>query len=67
MEGAVTGLIFHEGKAHLGEAPRLILALACGSLVMVTGYLAAESLIYGLASALTEVPGNIFQVVSAAW
>lgn len=39
------------------------MALLCGSIVMVTGYLSAETLMYGFIAAIVEVPGNIFQVV----
>jgi uncharacterized membrane protein len=53
-----------------GTNTRLLLALVCGSLVMVSGYLVGETLMAGVligylpsfANALTEVPINILQV-----
>ncbi len=62
LEGAVTGTVFYALKPHWRTVPRLLLALILGSIVMVSGYYLAESLMYGAAAAALEIPGNIFQV-----
>jgi uncharacterized membrane protein len=59
MEGLVAGLI-----ANRKNVRRDIIAVGIGGAIMVTGYFLAEffALQYGWA-ALTEVPGNIVQMV----
>jgi uncharacterized membrane protein len=70
LEGAIAGFVFRGTRMLPGTNTRLLLALVCGSLVMVSGYLVGETLMAGLligflpsfANALTEVPINILQV-----
>lgn len=66
MEGSVTGLVFHKMRVVKHNLVRLVIALVLGSLVMISGYLIAESYLYGFLAALTEVPGNLFQVISGS-
>ncbi len=63
FEGAITGTIYH--KLRITSRPKitLVFALLLGSITMVGGYWAAESLIYGPFAALAEVPGNCLQVI----
>ncbi|MFX1492000.1 MAG: ECF transporter S component [Promethearchaeota archaeon] len=62
LEGVVTGTIFWVWKPVRRVEWRLFFALIAGSVIMVSGYLIAETLMYGFAAAIVEVPGNIFQV-----
>ncbi|MFX1474714.1 MAG: ECF transporter S component [Promethearchaeota archaeon] len=62
LEGTVTGIVFYALQPYWRTVPRLLLALILGSFVMVAGYLFVESLMYGVAAAAVEIPGNIFQV-----
>ncbi len=62
LEAAVAGVIFWVWKPVQRNEIRLLLALLAGSIVMVLGYLLAETFIVGFWAALVEVPGNIFQV-----
>jgi len=70
LEGVVAGFVFRGRSMLPGTNRRLLLALVCGSLVMVSGYLIGETVMAGVligwlpsfANALTEVPINILQV-----
>jgi uncharacterized membrane protein len=71
FEGTVAGFIFSSSRILSDTRKRLFVALVCGSIVMVSGYLVGETIMAGLlvgwlpafANALTEVPFNILQVV----
>jgi uncharacterized membrane protein len=71
LEGTIAGFIFRASRTIPNTKQRLLLALVCGSLIMVLGYLAGETVMFGLqvgwlpsfANALSEVPINILQVV----
>lgn len=71
LEGTIAGFVFRRSSMLPQTGRRLFLALACGSLIMVSGYLVGETLMWGLqigwlasfAKALLEVPFNILQVV----
>jgi uncharacterized membrane protein len=63
LQGAMTGTIFTRGKSYRRIEARLLVALLTGSIVMVSGYFIAETLLYGWAAAALEVPGNLFQVI----
>lgn len=62
LQATFTGTIFLVWKPVQRNKFCLVLALLAGSVVMVTGYLLAETFMVGWAAALVEVPGNIFQV-----
>jgi uncharacterized membrane protein len=61
FEGLVTGLI-----ADRRTFARDILAVLAGGMIMITGYFLAESFIYGMPAALTEVLGNTIQIIVGA-
>ena len=42
------------------------IAVVVGGFIIVTGYFIYESLLYGPAVAIVEIPGNIFQFIFAA-
>jgi uncharacterized membrane protein len=71
FEGAIAGFVFRASRTIPRTRLRLVLALACGSVIMVSGYLVGETLMFApvggwlpsFANALTEVPINILQVV----
>ncbi|MFW9830755.1 MAG: ECF transporter S component [Candidatus Thorarchaeota archaeon] len=62
FQATLTGTIFWIWKPFQKVEFRLALALLVGSIVMVTGYLLGEAVMVGLAAAVIEVPGNLFQV-----
>jgi len=62
LQGTISGIIFGVWKPFKRFEMRMLLALLVGSVVMVLGYFIAETVIYGVAAAVLEVPGNIFQV-----
>lgn len=62
LEAALTGVFFIILNRCRRIELRSIIAVIVGSSVMVTGYLIAESWLYGFTAAIVEVPGNIFQV-----
>ena len=59
-EGLVAGLISNR-KSHARD----LLAVLVGGVIMIMGYFSAEAFLlgYGVQAALTEVPGNTFQIV----
>ena len=59
VEGALAGFI-SDGKS----LTRDLIAVGAGGAVMVFGYFLAEFFVFGIGfAALSEVPGNIFQIV----
>ncbi len=64
LEGLLAGLIALIGRGNRPPVLSWILAGICGTIVMVGGYLAAETLFYGgLAKAVTEVVFNLAQSI----
>lgn len=63
LEGTIVGLIMWTFKPIDRFEVRVVVAVLLGSCVMIFGYFAAETVLFGPAAALVEVPGNIFQVV----
>ena len=59
-EGAIAGFFAKKRKRAV-----TILGTSIGAAEMVAGYFFAETIMYGVGAALTELPGNIFQGVSA--
>ena len=59
IQGILAGFL-----GRKGTVPSMILGWFVGGLVMVGGYLAAGSALYGFGPALAEVPGNIGQVAA---
>ncbi|HDJ26283.1 MAG TPA: hypothetical protein ENF34_03100 [Candidatus Bathyarchaeota archaeon] len=60
---AVSVLVVSLGLSTEPEVGWLVVAVLLGGLIMVFGYLAYESLLFGLPVALTEVPFNVGQMV----
>jgi uncharacterized membrane protein len=61
LEGFVVGVIADPKKVHERISYRDIIAVASGGLLMVIGYFSYESMLYGPATALVEVPMNFIQ------
>ena len=68
LEGFVVGLISNPRKISNREFYRDILAPFVGGPIMVLGYFITEAFIFnlGIASAMVELPGNIFQFLFGA-
>lgn len=64
LDALVVGYLYHmlvkEGNIP-GKLLALVLAVLVGGSVMVAGYLAYETALYGMATALLGIPGNITQ------
>lgn len=61
LQGLVAGLIGRKGKLGF-----MILGCVAGAVVMVGGYFASEVFLYGIGSAVAEIPGNFFQNAAGA-
>jgi len=66
LQGLVAGLIASSGRGGRAETPLWLLAVCAGTLIMCSGYLAAESLLFGFGAALVELPGNLLQNLAGA-
>jgi len=60
IEGLLAGWI--SGKGSAISAPRMIIAWIIGAGEMVIGYFVVQTVLFGVGAALTEVPGNLFQL-----
>jgi len=58
LEGAIAGVLSRRIK-RFGS----IVGAVVGGVVMVLGYFVTEYFLFGLGAALTEIPGNLSQVV----
>lgn len=58
MEGLLAGFISDRRRSK-----RDLLAVMVGGSEMVLGYFLVEAIFFGLGAALTEVPGNVFQIL----
>ncbi len=58
LQGLVIGLIAHTRPSNIGIS---IVAGIAGTAIMAGGYLAGGTLLEGIGTALTEVPGNLVQ------
>lgn len=62
VEGVLAGLIAGRGGS---KSYRLLLAWAVGCGEMVLGYFTVETSLYGIGPALTELPGNLVQMLTS--
>ncbi len=60
IEGFLAGWI--GGKGSAVSVSRMILAWIVGASEMVIGYFIVQTFLFGMGAALTEVPGNLFQL-----
>ena len=66
LEGLVIGLIANPKKNYKKLTYRDIIAVIVGGIIIVSGYFIYESILYGPAVAIVEIPGNIFQFIFGA-
>ena len=66
LEGFVIGIIANPRKNYKKLTYRDPIAVVVGGFIIVSGYFIYESLLYGPAVALVEIPGNIFQFIFGA-
>jgi len=68
LEGLIVGLVSNPRKVRTYFNIYDVLAAIVGGLTMVSGYFLIESFIFnfGIAAALVEVPGNLFQFLFGA-
>ncbi len=66
LEGFVIGMIANPRKNYKKLTYRDPIAVVVGGFIIVLGYFIYESLLYGPAVAIVEIPGNIFQFIFAA-
>ncbi len=66
LEGLVIGLIANPRKNYKKLTYRDIIAVIFGGIIIVSGYFIYESILYGPAVAIVEIPGNIFQFIFGA-
>jgi uncharacterized membrane protein len=63
LEGLLVGLIADPKKIHERISYRDVIAVATGGLLMVFGYLFYETILYGFATAVVEIPMNFIQYI----
>ena len=68
LEGLIVGLIANPRKVRTYFNSYDIIAVIIGGLTMVFGYFVVEAFIFnfGIASAIVELPGNLFQSIIGA-
>jgi len=68
LEGLIVGLIANPRKVRTYFNFYDIIAVIVGGLTMVFGYFIVEAFVFnfGIASALVELPGNLFQSIIGA-
>jgi uncharacterized membrane protein len=68
LEGLIVGLIANPRKVRTYFNSYDIIAVIIGGLTMVFGYFIVEAFVFnfGIASALVELPGNLFQSIIGA-
>ncbi len=63
LEGLIVGLIAHKAYQSQRKLVLPVLGMVVAGAWMVAGYLLAESVMYGVAGAVVNVPGNLVQAV----
>ncbi len=63
LQGLVMGFLI---RRHLATG-MVVLAILCGSIIVVAGYFTAELILYGSVAALSEVLPNILQSIIGAF
>ena len=66
LEGLIVGLISNPKRYYKKLNFRDFIAVAVGGFIIVLGYFIYETILYGPAVALVEIPGNIIQFLFAA-
>jgi uncharacterized membrane protein len=61
LEGLICGIIAERLGSGGHKTRSLAIGTACGALVMVTGYLLYETVIFGFPVGLASIPGNLLQ------
>lgn len=63
LEGFVVGLIANPKRKPSGIDYKDTIAVLLGGSIIVIGYFIVEIFMFGLADSLTELPGNLFQML----